>query len=100
LNDEQPWTLFKQEKKAEGAGVLLTSLELLKFACVLLSPFTPRLSQKIWHQLGYDSDLTKVKLAEKTVRDQIPAGQALRNEGPVFLRIELDPAKNGAVAGR
>jgi len=88
LNDQKPWTLFKEGKKAEGEAVLLTSLELVKRATVLLCPVTPGLSAKIWHQLGFDEPIEKVVLTDSVVSKVIPAGQLLRNQGPVFLRIE------------
>lgn len=88
INDEKPWALFKEGKTAEGAGVLLTALELVKRATVMLCPITPSLSQKIWNQLGFDDEVQKLKLTDKVVSSPIPSGQALRNQGPVFLRLE------------
>lgn len=90
LNDTKPWTLFKEEKKAEAASALLTSLELIKRATLLYAPFIPVTAAKIWHQLGYDSDVTKVKLQDSQSTDFIPAGQSVRNSGPPFPRLE-DP---------
>lgn len=90
----QPWDFFNPKKSnynpEEGKPILRTSLELLKRVAVLLCPFTPQLSQKIWHQLGYDGDVTTIKLADEVVSYLIPAGQTVRNEGPVFKRLE-DP---------
>jgi methionyl-tRNA synthetase len=99
LNEQEPWNAFnpKKEKTDEdrvhARSVLLTSLELIKRATIMLSPVTPNLSAKIWHQLGYDSLLvgegTKpgaVRLSD--VNTPIPAGQAIRNDGPGFMRLE------------
>jgi methionyl-tRNA synthetase len=90
LNDQAPWSMFKQGKKEEPEAALLTSLELVKRATILLTPFTPQLCQKVWHQLGFDGDVTQVKLGDKVVSDVIPPGQTVRNEGPIIQRIE-DP---------
>jgi methionyl-tRNA synthetase len=91
INDQKPWSLFKEGKNAEGAAVLLTSAELIKRAVVLLAPFTPGLSQKVWDQLGFGDDICSVKLTDSVVSNTIPTGQAVRNQGPVFQRLE-DPA--------
>lgn len=97
INDSQPWALFKEGKTSEGQAVLLTSLELIKRATVMFTPFIPEFSQAIWHQLGFDHDVTKLKLSDSVVSDTIPAGQQVRNEGPVIQRIE-DPAAEKAKA--
>ena len=80
--------MFKEGKNAEGAAVLLTAAELVKRAAVLLAPFTPGLSQKVWDQLGFDGDICRVKLTDPVMTKPIPAGQIVRNQGPVFLRLE------------
>ncbi len=97
LNDKQPWSLLKQAKQesddtktAQAGEVLLTSLELLKCAAVLLAPAIPTLSNKIWNQLGFGGDISDVKFTDDAVVKIIPQGQQLRNQGPVFQRIE-DP---------
>lgn len=101
LNDKQPWSLLKQgkqenneEKIAQAGEVLLTSLELLKRAAVLLAPVIPTLANKIWDQLGFDGDITDVQFTDPAVVNIIPTGQALRNKGPIFQRLEdpVDPA--------
>ncbi len=86
INDQKPWALFKEGKNAEGAQVLRTSLELIRTVAPLLHPFCPTLTNKIWDQLGYTGRLEDYKLVGAP--DRMPAGQALRNSGPVFLRLE------------
>jgi len=90
--DEKPWALFKEGKTKEGRCVLFTVLEVLRRVAMELYPFTPKMAQKMWYQLGYDDEVGKIgdaKLADGFY-DLIPAGQILRPEGPVFKRIE-DP---------
>lgn len=88
LAEQKPWTQFKEGKNAEGEAVLLTSLELVKRATVLLCPVIPGISAKIWHQLGFDGSIEKVVLTDAVFTNMIPAGQQLRNQGPVFQRLE------------
>lgn len=88
INDHKPWTMFKEGKKEEGGAVLATVLCMVKRAALLLSPFTPKLSNDIWEQLGYDKALDTVHTDSDEYSKPVPAGQTIRNRGPVFLRIE------------
>jgi methionyl-tRNA synthetase len=88
LNDLKPWTLFKEGKTNEGSAVLLTSLELMKHAALMLQPITPNLSAAVWEHLGFETPITDVRLNSDVVSNVIPAGQAVKNNGPVFMRIK------------
>lgn len=102
MNDEKPWTLFKEGKQKEGEQVLFTCLEVLRRVAMNLYPFTPELSQKIWHQLGYNDEVGKIgdSIREDGYFDMIPAGQVVRNLGPVFKRIEDPDAEVEAVPAK
>lgn len=88
INDSKPWTLLKEGKSQEAASILLTSTCLLKRAAILLFPITPKLSCDIWHQLGFTETLDTITVHKEAYRPLMPAGQVVRNGGPVFLRIE------------
>ncbi|MBX9688997.1 MAG: methionine--tRNA ligase [Candidatus Obscuribacterales bacterium] len=88
VNDRKPWTLFKEGKKDEGGIVLATVMAMLKRAALLLSPFTPNLSNDIWEQLGFDLPLNSVSVESEVYKTAVPANQAVRNRGPVFQRLE------------
>lgn len=93
MNDEKPWNLFKEGKNQQAEVVLFTALEVVRRVAMNLYPFTPELCAKIWYQLGYDDDIGIVgdSKNEDGVFDLIPVGQVVRNQGPVFKRIE-EPA--------
>ena len=95
FNDEKPWNLFKEGKSKEGRCVLFTVLEVVRRVAMELYPFTPKMAQKIWYQLGYDDDISTLGEArsKEGFFDLIPRGQKLRLEGPVFKRIEDPDAK-------
>ncbi len=86
MNDEKPWTLFKEGNTQQGNTVLYTVLDILRRTAIEIYPFTPALAQNIWHQLGFDGKLDELR--GDSAWDLIPAGQAIRNEGPIFKRIE------------
>ncbi len=88
INDEKPWSLFKEGKVAEGGKVLYTVLEILRRLALHLYPFMPSLAANMWHQLGFDSSLDEVGCVADNFFTVIPAGQAVRNGGPIFKRIE------------
>ncbi len=88
LNDRKPWTLFKDGKIDEGRAVLYVALEHLRQTALLLYPFTPRLGDGIWRQLGYDTPIKESCRAANFLTEAIPAQQAIRNEGPVFARLD------------
>lgn len=89
LNDEKPWSLFKEGKNKEGQEVLFTVLEVLRRVAMSLSPFTPKLAQDIWYQLGNDDQVGQIgDRREDGYFDMLKPGQKLRNSGPVFKRIE------------
>lgn len=55
IDETQPWVLGKDEgKKARLGSVLYNLLESIRIAAVLLEPFLPETSQKIYKQLNTD----------------------------------------------
>ena len=93
MNDEKPWTLFKEGKKQEGARCLYTVIELLRRIAFQIYPFTPKLASDIWWQLGHDGEIDKIGDERNDgFFDMVPAGQKVRNSGPIFMRIETEPA--------
>ncbi len=88
LNEQKPWTQFKEGKLEEGGSVLLTALELLKQAAVLLLPVTPGLSARILEQLGFTGPFDGLTFKDVLFQETIPSGQPIVNRGPVFQRID------------
>ncbi|MBZ0184962.1 MAG: hypothetical protein K8F91_01830, partial [Candidatus Obscuribacterales bacterium] len=88
-NDEAPWKLFKEGKTSEGEEVLFTCLEVIRRASMNIYPFTPKLAQDIWYQLGFDDEIGVVgDRSEDDFFDMLKPGQKIRNTGPVFKRLE------------
>lgn len=89
MNDEKPWTLFKEGKSKEGEEVLFTCMEVLRRTAMHIYPFTPELAQKIWHQLGNDDDIGVIgDRKDDDMFDMLKPGAKVRNTGPVFMRLE------------
>jgi len=94
MNDEKPWSLFKNKHQAEGEVVLYTVLEILRQVSILIYPFVPNTADNIWSQLGFTQTLSEIiKAQDKTLLDTtksqpIIPGQQTKPQGPVFKRIE------------
>jgi methionyl-tRNA synthetase len=95
LDEEAPWSLFKQGKQAETEAVLYAVLESVRLAAYLLSPVVPGLSNEIYRQLGYTVDFNQrsmsdqLSYAEQSTWGVLPSGQSLGEAKPIFQRIEV-----------
>ncbi|MBS2008202.1 MAG: methionine--tRNA ligase [Cyanobacteria bacterium SZAS TMP-1] len=92
MNDEKPWTHFKEGKMKEGHEVLFTSVEMLRRAAFHIYPFAPKMASDIWWQLGNDDEIGIPGDSDKPdgFWDMVPVGQKVRNSGPIFRRLEGD----------
>jgi len=94
MNDEAPWKLFKEGKQKEAEEVLFTCLEVLKRTAIYMYPFTPKLAADIWYQIGNDDDVAIFgDRPEDGILDLLKPGTKVRNQGPVFKRLEDEDAE-------
>jgi len=90
---QAPWKLApKQDDESQEAldRVLYNAAEVLRLVCVLLYPVLPNATSRIWSQLGMNTNLDSVRLAELKW-GQLEAGQSIGEIQPVFPRIEAVP---------
>jgi methionyl-tRNA synthetase len=98
INDQEPWTLYKEGKLDQLATLLAGVLETLRQVALLLSPITPTLSENMWSQLGFDNSLLDSDTQQPRVfwsalwETPIAAGQRLRPQGPVLPRLDSELA--------
>jgi methionyl-tRNA synthetase len=53
IDETMPWVLAKDESKKQRLAAIMYNLaESLRIVSILLQPFMPETSEKIWHQLG------------------------------------------------
>lgn len=90
IDTSAPWKLFKEGKTAEISRVLYRVLDTVRNIAILVSPFIPGTSQKIWEQLG-------LKDFEKQTFKDIVWGQTpelqVKEGKPIFPRIEPEAKK-------
>ena len=94
IDNTKPWSVAKQLKENPEdkiayknlCDILYTTLEGLRITSIILSPYLPVISGKIWEQIGVDK-----KLSECTWDDLkwglLKEGTKTNLIGPVFLRV-------------
>ncbi|MFA6988674.1 MAG: methionine--tRNA ligase [Candidatus Gastranaerophilaceae bacterium] len=94
VNEQAPWTLAKDEKNmTECAKVLYNVLETMRYASILIYPFTPNISQKIWQQLSCEGKVSEQNIFELSwnglKKGKIASSETVK---PVFLRVDSELA--------
>lgn len=96
IDEQAPWTLYKQGKQPEVEQVLYSVLESVRLAAYLLSPIIPNISSDIYQQLGFEIDFNNKKLINDLTLFQkdsswgiFPRQQKLGKPHPIFVRLEL-----------
>ncbi|MBQ8824421.1 MAG: methionine--tRNA ligase [Ruminococcus sp.] len=87
IDETAPWTLAKSEDtKARLGTVLYNLLESIRFIAVLLKPFMPETSEKIFAQIGAESD----DITSLNEFGKLTAGGNVGEAVPLFARIDAD----------
>jgi methionyl-tRNA synthetase len=92
LTEQEPWILAKDEANRERlATILSTALEGIRALAVLLSPFTPKASAKLWAAIGQSlGELANQPLLEAASWNQLRPGTKIGELESLFPRIEQD----------
>jgi len=94
VDQKAPWNLLKTDRAACGTAIHV-ALRVSRALAVLMAPFLPFSSPRLWHALGYDSDVHETRWEDAP--EDVPAGQKLRVGKPLFSKIELgEPAADPA----
>ncbi len=92
IDESAPWALAKEEKdRPRLATVLYGALESLRLLALLLAPFMPSSSEKMWSQLGIQENLWDQNLKENGRWGGLKPGGKVAKPAPLFPRI--DPSK-------
>ncbi|RUS93281.1 methionine--tRNA ligase [Dulcicalothrix desertica PCC 7102] len=95
IDDQAPWSLYKQTRQQEVECVLYTVLESVRLAVYLLSPIIPNISTAAYQQLGFEvnfNDPTSIDLAPFDIHSKwglLSSTQNLGTPQPIFKRIDL-----------
>lgn len=95
IDEQAPWSLYKQGDQERVEQILYTVLESVRLAAYLLLPITPTLSTKVYEQLGFSVHVTDQGLSHAatpfTTHSRwgvLPPGQSIPDPQPVFPRLE------------
>ena len=87
FNDNQPWKLIKNSESQKARCCLYETLEILRNVCIMVTPFIPEISLKIYNQLGYDK-MTFTSGWEELGWGKLKEGFNVKEGKPVFPRLE------------
>jgi len=89
ITDNEPWVLAKDDAQRARLGtVLYTAAEGLRALAVLLSPFMPEATAKLWAALGHDGRLQDQPLREAGAWGVLRPGTSVNGLAPLFPRVE------------
>jgi methionyl-tRNA synthetase len=99
IDDQAPWSLYKQGQQQEVEKVLYAVLESVRLAAYLLSPIIPNISNDIYRQLGFGINFNdrietsiSAPFSSHATWGVLSSKQQLGTPQPIFKRIE--PLKN------
>jgi methionyl-tRNA synthetase len=88
VTDNKPWDLAADPKQTKRLhGILYDSCEGLRFVTLLLYPFLPNATEKIWAVLGQSGKLEKQLIDETPWGSLMPGTQIAKLE-PIYPRVE------------
>lgn len=87
VDETAPWTLAKQEKTEELERALYTVAECIRLISIMLNPFLPETTQKIWQKLGYKDQLSEIKIDDFKNWALLKEGTKIEKGQNLFQRI-------------
>ncbi|MEI6126010.1 MAG: methionine--tRNA ligase [Pseudomonadota bacterium] len=91
IDETAPWALAKDEGQQEKlATVMVHCVEALKKTAVLLAPFMPSSSQKLWEVLREEGDVGQQHLQDVMAWDTVTPGTGLQKISALFPRIQTE----------
>ncbi|MFX1450259.1 MAG: methionine--tRNA ligase [Promethearchaeota archaeon] len=85
LSIKEPWHQIKTDKIVT-ATTLNLCIQLVRSLAILLSPFIPNASQKIWDSLGIQGDITQIQWDEAS-KLLISSGHTIPKPKPLFSKV-------------
>ncbi len=89
LVNTSPWEAYNNGDMETVETSLYTVLDYLRIITVLLVPFMPRASIKMWRRLGH-KDILWEKKFDSANPGQLIVGQEVKKQSPLFPRIQND----------
>jgi len=88
IEDVKPWNLAKEKKTPQIAALVYNLTEVLRITAILIYPFIPETSLKMFEQLGLEINLSKGNFQKLFKRwGMISPGTKINKTQPIFPRI-------------
>ncbi|PVX23689.1 MAG: methionine--tRNA ligase [Candidatus Bathyarchaeum sp.] len=85
FNEREPWKTVKTDKQ-EAANTLYVAVQIVKQLAVIMAPFVPYTSEKLWQLLNLEGSVHEQNWNE--TKKPLPAGHRLNKPKPLFSKIE------------
>jgi len=86
FDQKAPWDLIRRDRAACGTAIHV-ALRVARALALIMAPFLPFSSSRLWRALGYDTEVHAQRWEEAL--EDVPTGQRLRVGRPLFTKIEL-----------
>ncbi|WP_047381706.1 MULTISPECIES: methionine--tRNA ligase [unclassified Cetobacterium] len=91
VDETAPWLLIKDEAKKERLATVMNFLvQSLYKVAILTAPYMPTASQKIWNQLGVNTNILDANLDSVNGWNLFSEGHVLGTAEPIFPRLEVE----------
>ncbi|HDS30204.1 MAG TPA: methionine--tRNA ligase subunit beta, partial [Firmicutes bacterium] len=89
IEETKPWELRKEGKIRELHAFLYDQAQALHNLAILLNPFLPDLTQKIWEQLGLPGEVKDHRYHDGAGWGTIDPGTKVRRGDPIVPRVDI-----------
>jgi methionyl-tRNA synthetase len=87
LDEQAPWSLFRNGETERAQGVLYDVLEGVRLCALWLAPTMPVATARIWQQLGIDTLPVQASWQAESMWGRLQAGSSVQQPQPLFPRI-------------
>jgi methionyl-tRNA synthetase len=91
VDETAPWNLAREGNTSRLSTVLYQAMEALRMIALFLAPFMPSTSEKMWMELGLESNLWEQNFERDGLWGGLKPGRKIEKPIPLFPRI--DPKK-------
>jgi len=90
IEDSAPWVLAREGKRERLATVMLNLVEAIAKGTIMLSPFIPYSSQRIWDILGLQGKPEDIRWDGNLEISSLLPGICVTQTGPLFPRLDME----------
>ncbi|PVX24679.1 MAG: methionine--tRNA ligase, partial [Candidatus Bathyarchaeum sp.] len=85
FNEKEPWKTIKTDRQ-EAANTLYVAAQIVKQLAIIMSPFIPFATEKLWQLLNLDGSVHEQLWSE--TEKELSAGHQISKAKPLFRKIE------------